>query len=260
MKDMSEIRISRVRSFSECARYAVASLSIPWDGRTHIATWIGSTVHARLVGWDPDPKPEDLIYDKVTSTPERADEAVEKILAGIAEFDAKYKPYYISRENPVATKCGSTRLTGTIDAICEIGGKIVIVDLKTGRQPYTVWVQTSMYAWLAQRYFAEAEACLAKDADGNYKLRKAATREEIGVTIDALGHLHVPRVGPRTEQRWSYEQRDFADFEHDVMQWGYMLDAWAKAGYHELPGTPGMHCSRCPIEDCAVRGAAMKKD
>ena len=255
MKNPSEIRISRVRSFSECARYAVASLSIPWDGRMHVATYIGRTVHARIAGFPEEEKPEDLIYDKVTTTAERADASVDKIMSGIAAFEAEHKPEYIDREMPIATICGSTRLTGHIDALARIGGKLVLLDLKTGRKPYTVWVQTAMYAWIAERYFGEAKVTL----DGNI-IRKAGEGEQLGLGIEALGCLHVPRVGPRTDLRWSYEQRDYSKFEHDVHQWGWMLDQLSQAGYHELSASPGMHCSRCPIEDCAVRGAEQKKD
>ena len=257
MKDLSEIRISRVRAFSECPRYAVASLSIPWDGRMHVATWIGTAVHNHLVGWPPEEKPENLIYDKVTTTAERADESVEKILGGIAEFDEQYKPQYLKREVAVQTVSGATKLTGHIDALARIDGKLVLIDLKTGRSPYTVWVQTAMYAWLAEEYFAGARQTLAPDED---EIRNAEEGEPLGIGIEALGHLHVPRVGPRTEQRWSYEQRDLEHFAHDIQQWCWMLDQWSQAGYHELPATPGMHCSRCPIEDCAVRGAEQKKD
>lgn len=256
MTDLTEIRISRVRSFAECWRYAVASLSIPWDGRMHVATWIGSTVHARLCCEEEEPKPDDLIYDRITSTAERADDAVDKIMDGIAEFEEKHKPRYIGRELPVAAMSGMTRLTGTIDMLCEIDGRIVIVDLKTGRQPYTVWVQTAMYAWLADRYYAEASVALV-----NGKKQKVDPREhEPGLKVDALACLHVPRVGPKTDQRWSYEQRDYSDFEHDVEQWSWMLDQLAKSGFHELNASPGMHCMRCPVEDCAVRGAPQKKD
>lgn len=250
-----EIRISRVRSFAECHRYAVASLSIPWDGRLHVATWIGTAVHCRLAGWEVDPRPDDLVYDKVTSTAERADEAVEKILGAVAEFDAARQPRYMDREMPVAAVCGSTRLTGTVDALCTIGDRTVIVDLKTGRQPHTVWVQAAIYAWLADRYY-RADGMVQDLATGIK--RRAAEGEEPGLPVDALGCLHVPRVGPRTEQRWSYEQRDYSLFAHDVAQWGWMLDQLSQAGYHELPASPGLHCRLCPIEDCAVRGAERK--
>ena len=193
----------------------------------------------------------------MTSTAERADAAIEKILGGVAEFDAQHQPQYIGREMPVAAISGTTRLTGTIDALARVNGKLTIIDLKTGRQPYTVWIQTAMYAWLADQYVAAAGCTLGPD---DMEWRKAKDGEELGLKIERLGHLHVPRVGPRTDQRWTYEERDYALFEHDVMQWSWMLDQWAKAGYHELAATPGMHCSRCPIEDCAVRGAKMKKD
>lgn len=255
MTRRSEIRMSRVRSFSECSRYAVASLAKPWDGRTHIATWIGSVVHARLSNWPEEERPEDVEYDRITSTPERADEAIEKILTGVAAFDERYKPLYIEREMPVATVCGSTRMTGTIDALCEIDGKIVIVDLKTGRKPYTVWLQTAMYAWIANRYY-QADKMLM---DGNRVKRRAEKDEEPGLEIDALGCLHVPRVGPKTEQRWAYEQRDYAQFAHDVAQWAWTLDQLSQADYEELAATPGMHCARCPVEDCAVRGCEAKR-
>ena len=233
----SHIRVSRVRSFSECHRYAVASQSIPWDGRLHVATWIGNSVHARLLGLKNDPIPDDLKFDKKTTTAERAEESVDKILAAITQWEDRYKPTIKTREWGVEQIVGSTKITGTIDMLCSIEDRTVIVDLKTGQSAPAVWIQTSLYAWLAEHH----------------------EKGKHGVQVDTVAFLHVPRVGPRTEQRWSYEERSYADFSDDVRQWLYTLDSLCQADYCELAASPGLHCQRCPVQDCAVRAHPAKE-
>ena len=229
----SEIRVSRIRQFVECHRYAVASLAKRWDGRLHVGTWIGTAVHNLCIGGKPEAKPEDMVYDQYTRNAERADESVDKIMRAIDEFDSMHDPDYMERELDVQAVYGSTTVTGHIDALAAIGDNIVIVDLKTGRKPPAVWIQMALYGWLLKQHK--------------------------GIVVDALGSLHVPRVGPRTDQRWTYEQRPFPDFQHDIAQWLWALDQVRNADYSELAGSPGQHCSYCPVDDCAIR-AYPKKD
>ena len=223
----SEVRISSIRSFVECSRYAIASMSKPWSGRIHVSSWIANAVHSRIVGVTPESKPDDLKYDQYTRTAERADESVDKIMGAIDEFNAKYEPDYMEHQLEVRTVYEKTNLTGRIDALAAIGESIVSMEIHTGRKPPAVWLKLALNAWIL--------------------------RYDKGIVVDALGSLHVPRVGPRTEQRWTYEERPFPSFDHDIAQWLWTLNAVRHAPHDKLAATPGQHCDRCPVEDCAIR-------
>ena len=229
----SEVRISSIRSFVECSRYAIANMARSWSGRIHVSSWVGNAVHSQLVGVTPESKPDNLIYDQYTRNAERADESVAKIMGAIDEFHASYEPDYMEHQLEVRAVYEKTRLTGRIDALAAIGESIVVMDIHTGRKPPAVWIKLALNAWLL--------------------------RQDKGIVVDALASLHVPRVGPRTDQRWTYEERPFPDFQHDIAQWLWTLNAVRHAGHDELAATPGQHCDRCPVEGCAVR-AHPKKD
>ena len=233
MKTLTTIRVSRIRSLAECHRGGIAAAQMRWDGPPHVATWIGSSVHARIQGLENDPVPDNLRFDAKTTTIERARDSVEKILSAIGEFERLYKPEYHGREMKVEAAVGEygTKLTGTIDMIASIGGKRGIIDLKTGAQPHSVWIQTALYGFLLEH--------------------------TEGWKPDEVASLHVPRVGPRTEQRWSFQARPYADLDGDAQQWAWTLDQLCQAGFEELIASPGLHCGYCPVDDCAIR--AMKR-
>ena len=220
-------RLSRVRGLTECNRYGIAAVSVPWDGRIHVASWIGSSVHNRLKGQPNEPKPDNLEYDKTTSTAARADEAVEKILAAIAEFEEFHKPEIQERELVIEGVFGETKLEGVIDILARIDGRLTIIDLNTGSRPYDAWIKCA--------------------------LAGAVLSGSDGVTADDVALLHVPRLGPRTPQRWTFKRRPFEPMLEDAFQWAWAINTLTQAEYRELIASPGQHCSRCPDDRCTVR-------
>ena len=88
MKVLTTIRVSRIRSLAECHRYGIAAAQMRWEGPMHVATWIGNCVHARIQGMQDDPVPDNLTFDKKTTTNiERARESVDKIMDAIGDFE-----------------------------------------------------------------------------------------------------------------------------------------------------------------------------
>ena len=231
----SEIRVNKaIRNFAECHRYAIGSQSREWSGKTYVSSWVASAVSGLLNDYPTEPKPDDMVYDRITSDAERADESVHKILAAIHGFDQEHKPEYHARGVYVKQVVGSTIISSVVDAVCTIDGKTVLMAIDTGRMPYAVWIRLALEGWLV-----------------------AADRE---IEVDQLASLHVPRVGPRTEQKMTFDMRPFAEFGSVVTQWAWVLNECKTVeSIDSLTATPGMHCSRCPIDSCAVRGAPMKE-
>ena len=229
---IGEIRVSRIRAVSECHRYGIASISMPWNGKVHVSSWINSSVRNRLRGWKNADMPDELAYDKTTRNAERARETVDKILSGVKAFEDEHKPKIIEREVPLKAVVGATRLIGTADMLAEIDGKMVLIDLKTGGSSHITWVQVSLYA-----------ALMAIDRE---------------VAVDDVACLHVPRLGPRTDQRWTFERRPYAPLMEDAAQWAWSLDQLCQGEWSQLTASPGIHCGRCPVRDCAVRAVPMK--
>ena len=234
MKTESEVRVTKIKAFTECHRYAAASLAQSWDGRLHVGTWIGSTVNGLMGGYPAEPKPDSMSYDRITSSAARADESVAKIMTAIGEFEAETKPEYLHRNLPVSQVYEATKISAVIDAVAEIGKETVLLNVSTSRQPYAAWIQLAMQGWLA-----------------------GADR---GIEVDLLALLHVPRVGPRTDQKRTYDVRPFSSFGSTVIQWAYTLnEARSTDDWNRLTATPGMHCARCAVEDCAVRALPPKE-
>ena len=227
----SEIKVSRIRSLSECHRYGIASITQPWDGKTYVSSWIGASVHNRMKGGENEAY-VDLTYDKTTTTFARAQATVDKMIAAIEVFGKEHKPEVIEYETIVSAVIGDTKISGVVDIDAMIDGKRVCIALVTGKQPYNVWLQLAVLGMLMK---------LDKDVD-----------------VEEVACLHVPRLGPRTEQRWSFASRKFAPMIPEASQWGWSLDQLGQAEYSELTASPGVHCSRCPVDDCAVRGMPRK--
>ena len=214
------MRISSISDWSLCE--AMALHAPPRQaGRTNVAAFVGTTAHAFMVS--PVLKidtPERIAWDALTPSMHHAKTQA----VAIAEYASKLLTDsgwgVLEREEELRRD----ELIGHLDirAYHHDYGE-AIIDLKTGAQVGAAWLQCGGYIHLSN-----------------------------DVTTPMGGVLHVPRVAISKDVKGSLEFRDGLALE---MAWVRNHSRIAEIiEDNEGPTySPGYHCGRCHLADCAVR-------
>ena len=196
----------------------------------HVASWVGygrSCQDSQRRG-SPEPKPEDLIYDKDHvhgRAGRRGGGQDHRRLSPSSTRSSTSRS--ISRARFAASPARAGRDENHRDdrhALCEIKGEIVIVDLKTGRQPYAAYGCRRLHVRLGGREVlrrgesALGQSCAGTPSTESLTSSEAAEGEETGLgSRPRLGLLHVPQGRDRARIRRGRTSRGTSsDFEHDV--------------------------------------------
>lgn len=212
------ISVSQIGRWAECEAYALAHPARA-PARVHVAQLVGTMAHAQLADDYEHPRPPTVVYDSTTRSWGQVIAQVNTIEdAARAELD-KRGWRIIDQEDFVF----DDTFTGHLDLRCyhRKNGE-AIVDLKTGAVG-AGWLQVGGY--LTGAYHGEE--------------------------IPWGGILHVPRLPVFRVPTATLTMRPAAALRES---WRVLHDR-VSAVLDGAPAsrTPGLHCQRCPLRDCAVR-------
>ena len=203
-------------------------------GRTNIAAReVGTLAHGYLEGTPPsvDTIPGRLAFDALTPTIGHSHTQARAIATCARELLTAQGWGVISREKRNCVR--RDELTGHLDirAWHSVHGEAVI-DLKTGAQIGAAWIQVGGYLTL-----------YAQIGTGLY------TQLHTGMIQG--GVLHVPRVAMSKDVKGTLELRDGKALADAWAIYEDRIDTCCPAG--SPTRSPGIHCGRCHVADCAVR-------
>ena len=212
------MRVSDVSAWSTCE--AMALRSPPYVGRTNVAAWVGTLAHATLANVEIDAAdyPQRLSFDSITKTAHHAIIQANIIADKARSLLIEQDWGVLSREEAMQ----NADFTGHLDIRAwhsKYGESII--DLKTGANIGAAWLQVGGYLLLSGESMPWGGVLhvqrqpIGKDVKGTLELRKA-----------------VPLV-----QAWTRQIQRISDIRDG-----------APPTY-----SPGQHCSRCRVTDCAVR-------
>lgn len=153
-----EIHCSQLARWSSCEKAQLQAFFAPnlkEDTGEHIATWMGSAVHARIAEEEQPPFPESLRYDEITPTWQMAALQVEMMVESvqmalevecwtILEQETELEPYRDTDWLPELYLVGRKDLYAMDVNCCR-----VVADIKTARDFRPAWIQTGGYALCA---------------------------------------------------------------------------------------------------------------
>ena len=191
--------------------------------RKHVAAWVGTMAHEVLAnrelgafGFKRPPK-HSVAFDVVTPIPSVAVSQAQDLAAVARSLLDRYGLKIFDSE--VSVEEGLYR--GTVDLIVtDNRDRAGVLDFKTGRTVKTAWLQLASYlsAWK-------------------------------GVPLSFAGIVHVPRS--TREPSGTITFRDPAEL---VAVWKATIKRIDEVSATGVPAySPGDHCARCPLKDCAVR-------
>ena len=218
---MGLTRISDVARWTTCEAWAMTGQETG-SGRKPVAAWVGTMAHQFLGGgeraWNfKQPSRHSVAFDSVTPLPSVAiSQAQDVALKAKALLDCYGLTIF---ESEVPVEEGSLR--GKIDLlVIDKLSRAGVLDLKTGQTLGTAWLQLAGYldAW-------------------------------DGVPLSFAGIVHVPRS--KLEPTGTITFRDPAEL---VKVWKATIKRVDEVVTSADPTySPGTHCSRCPLDKCAVR-------
>ena len=197
----------------------------PFAGE-HIASWIGSAVHARLAGEELPAMPEPALFDDRTPTARHAKAQINMVVKAIEATVDPVGWKVLAREMPVRALIEGAVITGTCDFVVDTGLGKAVLDVKTGHAAYHSWLQLGAYAAALDAAEDEGPASVGLIA---------CPRPRVGRPEAA--HIEFRPAGPAKADAGAVIRRVSALFND---------------GSEPLPN-PGVHCARCPVPDCASR-------
>ena len=203
----------------------------PFAGE-HIASWIGSAVHARLAGEELPAMPEPALFDDRTPTARHAKAQINMVVKAIEATVDPVGWKVLAREMPVRALIEGAVITGTCDFVVDTGLGKAVLDVKTGHAAYHSWLQLGAYA-----------AALEAEGEGPASVGLiACPRPRVGRPEAA--HIEFRPSGPAKADAGAVIRRVSALFND---------------GSEPLPN-PGVHCARCRVSDCASRVLPRQKE
>ena len=226
-----EIHCSEIPKWAACAKSAQWKMNYPekrQERLPHIATYIGSYVHATLADLEPPDGTGMFVFDKITPDmnyarvqAKRMTEAVRAWLGDCSDIDFEVN---LGTMREVEWPDNMV-LTGTADMILATPeGRLAVLDLKTSRNIEAAWLQLGGYAKLL-----------------NSRVHR----------VDLVGVLHCPRGHLQEELNVTATWReagpalDEADLVLKNISRSFM--GW------NMAASPGPACRYCPHPDCVVR-------
>ena len=208
--------------------------------REHIATWIGSAVHAMIALEEVPRRPDDVVFDKKTPNWKAATwqlmvmvERVQKSLNNIKAADIRHE-VYLGKHNITGLPL-NMYLTGTLDLTFNVQSSLhsdrpAILDIKTSESFIPAWIQLGAYKYLYE--MTSEHPC------------------------NLLGVLHCPRpeYGVLDNNKvsdivWSSEPETC---KREALRIARRVAKLVEGSLLPLPA-PGGYCAYCTVESCAVR-------
>lgn len=215
------MRISDIGNWSACESMALHAPPRT-AGKQNIAAHVGTMAHGKLAGIVPE-LPGRLAFDTLTPSMHHANVQSNAIADCAREVLTAQGWGVLGREEEVRRD----ELVGHLDIRAwhkDMGE--AIIDLKTGAGVGAAWLQVGGYLYLS-RY---------SDPVSN---------------PDWGGVLHVPRVAISKDVKGTLESREAVPL---MQAWKRSITRIEAIQQGEPPTySPGIHCGRCQVTDCAVR-------
>ena len=231
---------------SELTKWTGCDKSMSWKRQNpqpgppreeHVATWMGTAVHAAVGGLGVPPPPEALVFDGTTPNLRHAHKQIERMALAVStklaasgwqilDTELEFPPLSFTSMLP-ETSLMDLRLVGRIDLLVRFLGKVGIIDIKTAKNIWPAWIQLGGYGLLYE--------------EGNGK-----------GSLGYLATVHCPRVELGREQpdaKIVYcdageaieEARRICDRIQMVLEDGLAV------------ASPGHECQWCEHPTCVVR-------
>ena len=217
------MRVSAIADWTTCEAMA---LSDPRpEARVHVAAWVGTLAHARLLEQpEPDWWTQRLRFDSITATDHNA-HIQAKAIATEALLILTAQGWTIMETE---REMSHQNVTGHLDILAWHGETMqtAIIDLKTGRGIGAGWLQVGGYIQMLG------------DEAGRWP------------AVDSGGILHVPRVAVSKEPKATLEVRNAADLARVWRTAKSRIDLVLRGA--QALRSPGQHCGRCAA-NCPVR-------
>ena len=218
-----KIRVSDIAKWSQCEAYAFRGRARERDDHSlSAAALVGNIAHATLAEINYEIT-QPIRWDRTTPGRPAALKQAQDIVAVARKMLADNKMTILARE----TAHASERWLGHSDLIVrdEVSRDIGIVDLKTGQQLSTAWLQVGGYLELAQD-------------------------ETIQLMIFGAV-LHVPRTKDG-EPKAAFATRGADLLRQSFRAYETRIASIVDDFADELR-RPGYHCRSCSLDDCVVR-------
>lgn len=229
-----EIHCSQLVKWTTCEASALWELmsTVSFEPKEpHVATWIGSAVHAAVAG-EPIPEPPDMmVYDEVTPTRKIAEHQVEKMRKAVVQTIYNYGWTVLRSEaelKPVSDPgwLPQLRITGRMDILAaDRKGRHILADIKTRREYRATWLQTGGYV-----------ICV-RDA---------------GVRVDEVAAIHAPRSKFLNPQNVGIVTNDATDCAEMAMRAMNRISELIEEQERAV-AAPGNRCRWCEHPRCPVR-------
>ena len=153
--DLIEIHCSALANWALCEKAALWRMMDPGTGDEpieHVATWMGSAVHARVAEEDPPDEPKLIVFDKMTPNIKYARAQVERMAEAVTDKLIEVDWFVITREREVAPVDSPNwipqlRLVGRTDLdVISASGITITADVKTSKEFFPAWIQLGGYA------------------------------------------------------------------------------------------------------------------
>ena len=226
---------------SQLADWAVCEKSKVWrtanaglypERDDHVATWIGTMVHAVVAGQESVPTPNMLVFDEITPTLRIAQLQIVKMASAILRRIRAEGWTVLSQEDELHPYwhqdwLPGMSLVGRSDLVAQtIDWTVVLADIKTAREFRSAWLQLGGYAILYHETYDMFPSKLA-----TIHCPRPAHLEGADVTI-----YYCDTQAAMTEAR------RVANRVSDLMQ-----------DPDKAVAAPGNRCRYCDHPDCPVR-------
>lgn len=226
---MISIRCSKAKDWLTCSKMAEYHDAFPeTKDAEHVGAYTGTQLHARVT-LEAVSNPRFLQFDEVTRTlseMQRQVDGMERVVRrALAERGLVIVERGVSLRAEVTIGDLTILVTGTVDLLCQdVDGHWVLIDLKTGKHPpQQTFVQLALYGWLA--FWC-------------------------GYRVATIAYLWVGRKAPH---KYEYDARDAETLQDEALDILRQRAAIHRIG---VAATPGPHCRRCRVGDCALRDGA----
>lgn len=235
MSDQQAVRASSLARWASCEKRGLWAFHHPDETKRepHVATWIGTAVHALAAGAELPETPEMMRFDGITPDIRMAKLQIKTMADAVAEAaDVQFSRHEVYLGDWQHEQWPFFMfLSGTADLIGIDGsGKYFIADLKTGAQFHSAWLQLGAYALLYEH---------SPDMVGK---------------VETLCTIHCPRPSFPPAPDWGANLY-FCDAHEAKLEAQRVLDRIAMLlSEEETPyAAPGRRCSSCEHPTCVVR-------
>ena len=240
--DTIDIHASRLVDWAICEKSEIQRHNYPKaaadEPMPHVATWMGSTVHAIAAGQEPMSPPKLQVYDDITPSLRHAWVQIDVMAAAVMEKTASARWEIIDRELTLPPMTHdqwpvNLRLVGRLDikarqtAPYTMG--ILIADIKTAKEFAPAWIQDGAYGLMHEAAYGEDE------------------------TVSRLAAVHCPRPKlPATAAKCEIYYCDAEAAMNEAFRIMVRIGDLLRDSELAYPA-PGNRCRWCDHPNCVVR-------